>query len=407
MPTYGAVAYRELYPGIDLVYRGTEGRLKSEFIVAPGSDPASIRLSYSGVEAMSIRGDGALVLQTDMGELVETAPFIYQRIDGQSREVSGSYQLLGEGQVGFSIGDHDRAYPLVIDPTLVYSTYLGGTNFEFPSDLAVDSAGSAYIAGGTSSNDFPTANPAQPVHGGGTVFGAPYNGALDGFVTKLNPAGTAVVYSTYLGGSGRSDGVGEIAVDASGNAYATGVTWSFDFPTTPGAYQTIKTGSLNEVFVTKLDGSGAMVYSTYIGGRGGEYGDGIAVDASGSAYVTGPTNSSDYPSTPGAFQTSNRRGVHDAFITKLDPTGSSLVYSTFLGGTRQDGGRGIAVDGAGNAYVTGHTSSGNFPTVNPIQASLNPGGNLPGFGPVDLFIAKLNPAGSALIYSTYLVDRNL
>ena len=385
VPTYGAVAYRDLYPGIDLVYRGSEGRLKSEFIVAPGSDPGSIRLAYTGVMAMSIRVDGALVLQTDMGELIETAPFLYQQINGHRREVAGSYLLLDAAQVGFSIGAYDMAYPLVIDPTLVYSTYIGGSRLDSPTDLAVDSSGSAYVTGGTSSNDFPTVN-----------------AALDAFVTKLNPTGSAVVYSTYLGGGGRSDGGSEIAVDSSGNAYVTGATWSFDFPTTPGAYQTIKTGSLNEVFVTKLDGSGAMVYSTYIGGRGGEYGDGIAVDASGSAYVTGPTNSSDYPSTPGAFQTVNRRGVHDAFVTKLDPTGSSLVYSTFLGGTRQEGGRGIAVDGAGNVYVTGNTSSGNFPTVNPIQATLNPGGNLPGYGPVDLFIAKLNPAGSALIYSTYL-----
>jgi hypothetical protein len=267
---------------------------------------------------------------------------------------------------------------------LVYSTYLGGSRNEFGGGIAVDAAGNAFVTGSTSSTNFPTTPGAfQTANGGGA----------DAFVAKLNAAGSALVYSTYLGGSGTDSPEG-IAVDAAGNAYVTGITRSTNFPTTLGAFQTAFGGG-DDAFVAKLNAAGsALVYSTYLGGSGNDAGSGIAVDAGGNAYVTGDTSSTNFPTTPSAFQTTNSGG-QDAFVAKLNAAGSALVYSTYLGGSGSDGGRGIAVDAAGNAYVTGGTSSTNFPTANPLQPAF-------GGGSGDAFVAKLNAAGSALVYSTYL-----
>ena len=266
---------------------------------------------------------------------------------------------------------------------LVYSTYLGGSALDFGAGIAVDSLGNAYVTGGTNSANFPTMNPLQPVFGGG-----------DAFVAKLNPSGSALVYSTYLGGSGGAYGSG-IAVDGSGNAYVTGNT-STDFPTM-NALQPAYGGGLYDAFVAKLNPAGsALVYSTYLGGSGDDVGIGIAVDSSGSAYVTGATDSTDFP-TMNPLQPSNAGGGDDAFVAKLNPAGSALVYSTYLGGSGDDVGIGIAVDSSGNAYVTGWTYSTDFPTMNPLQPANGDGGCCG-----DGFVAKLNSAGSALVYSTYL-----
>ena len=386
VPTYGAVAYRAVYPGIDLVYRGTAGRLKSEFRVAPGADPGQIRLAYSGVESMRLRVDGALVLATALGELIEESPAVYQEIDGRRVEVAGSYRLLGEGHVGFALGAYDADYPLVIDPTLSYSTYLGGSGIEDGKDIAVY-GGYAYVTGTTTSTDFPTPNASQDSHAGGEY---------DAFVTKLNTAGSALDYSTYLGGSGHDEGL-SIAVDSSGNAYVTGLTWSTDFITTTSAYDDTCGGcpGLRDAFVTKLDTAGALSYSTYLGGDMDDLGFGIAVDGSGYAYVTGYTESTVFP-TKSAYD-GTLEGSRDAFVAKLDPSQSgesSLVYSTYLGGSDYDEGYGIAV-GSGYAYVTGQTKSTDFvTTTSAYQGTFG--------GSSDAFVTKLNEAGSALVYSTYL-----
>ena len=275
---------------------------------------------------------------------------------------------------------------------MVYSTYLGGSGYDRGSGIAVDSAGNAYVTGGTSSTDFPVTPGAFQ-----TTCGNP-SSCGNAFVAKLNPTGSTLVYSTYLGGSGRSAGSG-ITVDSTGNAYVTGYTASTDFPVTPGAFQTICGGTCNgNAFVTKLNPTGsALVYSTYLGDRGG--GSGIAVDGADNAYVTGQTQSTDFPVTPGAFQTtctlSGNGDCNVAFVTKINPTGSALVYSTYLGGSNIDSGFGIAVDSAGNAYVTGNTYSSDFPTT-PGAFQTNYGGNR------DAFVTKINPTGSALVYSTYL-----
>jgi hypothetical protein len=280
---------------------------------------------------------------------------------------------------------------------LNYSTYLGGNFSDAGFSIAVDGGGNAYVTGSTGSSDFPVTPGA---------FQTNYGGSGDAFVTKLNPAGSALVYSTYLGGSGEEDGWGDgggIAVDSAGNAYVTGGTGSTDFPVTPGAFQT-NNGGGDDAFVTKLNPAGsALVYSTYLGGSGQDVGEAIAVDSAGNAYVTGGTGSTDFPVTPGAFQTKNA-GFGDVFVTKINPAGSALVYSTYLGGSGnddQEGGR-IAVDDSGNAYVTGGTFSTNFPTTpGAIKRVCRNCGGKKGVGG-DAFMAKFNAEGSALFYSTYL-----
>ena len=279
-------------------------------------------------------------------------------------------------------GDFD-AFVTKLSPTgsaLVYSTYLGGTSQDEGWSIAVDSAGYAYVTGGTDSTDFPTVNPLQPTSGGQT----------DGFVAKINPTGSALVYSTYLGGSTVDTGTG-IAIDSSGDTYVTGLTGSANFPTKNALQPAF--GGAYDAFVTEINPAGtALVYSTYLGGAGEDFGNGIAVDSAGNAYVTGETVSTNFP-TMNPLQPTFGGGYDDAFVTKINPGGSALVYSTYLGGSSYDEGYGIAVDSAGNAYVTGNTNSPNFPTASPLHKR---------GGGYDAFVAKINVEGSALVYSTYL-----
>ena len=285
-----------------------------------------------------------------------------------------------------------------LNPTgtaLVYSTFIGGTNFDSGRAIAIDAAGNAYVTGQTKSSNFPTT--AGAFDRTFNVDTCPRCGIdqEDAFVLKLNAAGSGLVYSTFLGGFDLDDGLG-IAVDTSGNAYVTGETGSVNFPTTPGAFRTTKIGAF-DAFVTKLNAAGsALVYSTYLGGTAVDYGSRVAVDAAGNAYVMGPTSSADFPTTPGAFDTT-ANGAFDVFVTKLNSTGSALIYSTYLGGTDFDSGGGLAIDSAGNAYVSGGTGSFDFPTT-PGAFDTLPGGP----NASDAFITKLNPTGSALVYSTVL-----
>jgi hypothetical protein len=377
IPTYGRVAYHGVYPGVDLVYYGNQQQLEYDFTVAAGADPGVIRLNVDGAQGLALDGQGDLVIRTAGGDVVEHAPVLYQDSAGGQQTVAGRFVLAGGDQVGFAVGAYDRARPLVIDPILNYSTYLGD---EKGTGIAVDAAGNAYITGSTRGNFATTAGAFQTTLGG----------FVNAFVTKLNPGGTALVYSTYLGGSGADGGDG-IAVDAGGNAYVIGSTSSSNFPTTPGAFQTAPGG----VFVTKLNAGGtALIYSTYLGNPVRDAGTGIAVDAAGNAYVTGFTSSSNFPTTPGAFQTTYGGGFDNAFVTKVNPMGTALIYSTYLGGSSMDLGNAIAVDAAGNAYVTGHTSSSNFPTT--------PGAFQTHLSGANAFVTKLNAAGAAPVYSTYL-----
>jgi hypothetical protein len=323
-------------------------------------------------------------------------PVVYQEVAGARRLIAGGYKVGADSQVSFSVGEYDRALPLVIDPTLAYSTYLGGSDLEDGNDIAVDSAGNAYICGITNSTNFPTANAIQ-----GT-FNPPINPNLvsrDGFVTKLNPAGTAFVYSTYLGGNA-DDRCNKIAVDASGNAYVAGETGSTNFPTA-NAFQATYGGGFSDAYVTKINPAGsALVYSTYIGGTIFDAAQAITIDSTNNVYITGRSTSADYPVVNPIQGTYSGGPGADAIVTKLNAAGTALVYSTYLGGSGGNGftaGFSIKVDSTGAAYLTGQTRATNFPTVNPIQSTF--GG---GFPDGDAFVTKLNAAGSALVYSTYL-----
>jgi hypothetical protein len=384
VPTYAKVKYEGIYSGIDLVYYGNQRQLEYDFIVAPGADPHRIAFDVHGAKRIRQDGRGELVFKVGADEIRWHRPVVYQEKDGARQSVAAHYVISGTNRVGFEVAKYDDRRPLYIDP-LIYSTYLGGSGADYSYGIAVDSSGNAYVTGVTSSTDFPTKDPLQTAKAGGN----------DVFVTKINAAGSALVYSTYLGGSG--DDVGSaIAVDSSGNAYVTGTTYSTDFPTM-NPLQPANAGGGSDAFVSKINASGsALVYSTYLGGSGSDYGAGIAVDSASNAYVIGTTYSTDFPTTSGAFQTAcGDAGClkPDAFVAKINPAGSALVYSTYLGGSGSDGGAGIAVDSAGHAYVTGRAGSADFPTKNPLQAY---------GGDVDAFVAKINATGSALVYSTYL-----
>ena len=545
IPAYTRVQYGEIYPGIDLVYYGNQGQLEYDFIVQPGADPSVIQLTFTGATPR-LDETGDLFLNTTDGDLRLRKPYIYQEIEGQRQPIDGGYVLSplpggkahpepsrrsqGEGahSLTFQLATYDPTKPLILDPILTYSSYLGGNGLDNGVAVTTDAAGNVYITGDTASNDFlaDVAEPSFDTFGGGsrdafvvkldsdgrlvyvTYLGGsardvghgiavdsldrayvtgetnstnfPTQGANadticgvdnscpgdnDAFVTWLNPSGSALIFSTFLGG-GNDDRSNAIAVDMGGNVYVTGFTESSNFPgqncfgeesgapggfgnrnafvlkydsttspiyscflggsgsdeglsiavdTAGSAYVTGRTRSDDfptqepfqpmfgggegdgDGFVTKLNASGsALVYSTYLGGNEDERGADIAVDAAGSAYVTGTTFTDNFPTTADAIQPA-LRGFRDGFVTKLNASGSALVYSTYLGGDANDIGRGISVDAAGNAYVIGYTRSDDFPTMNAIQPMSGGGDN-----EEDGFVTKLNASGSALVYSTYL-----
>ena len=392
VPHYGRVTYREVYPGIDLaLHAAPGGDLKYDFLVRPGASPDQVRLRFEGADAVAVRPDGQLAVETAAGTLLQAPPLSYQCRGGAAREVGNRYVVAPDGSVTFDASAYDPTRPLVVDP-LVYSTFVGGTSSDRIYGAAVDSSGNAYIGGTVVSSNYPTTLGA---------YDATYAGdgnTYDAVVTKVAATGSSLVYSTYLGGS-NGDEIDAITVDASGNAYVTGFTWSTNYPTTLGAFQPAKAGGTVDAFVTKLNPTGsALSYSTYLGGSAGsgdEMGLAIAVDASGNAYVGGDAQTTNFPVTSGAYQTSVADTIEDAFVTKLNALGTALVYSTYLGGSGGEFVSGIAVDGSGNAYVTGKTGSSNFPvTSGALQTTAGGSG--------DAFVTKLNAAGSALVYSTYL-----
>ncbi len=391
--THNEVSLGEIYQGIDLRLKAYGKNVEKIFTVRPGADATAIKLKMDGANSLKINEKGEIEVD---GVPIYSKPVAYQEINGKRHEVKVAYLLENSAPdtqnsslvYGFKVGDYDRSSPLVIDPVLAYSSYLGGGDYDQLYGIAVDISGNAYISGWTYSTNFPTTVGAfQTSYGGGTE---------DALVVKINPAGNALVYSTYLGGSGDDLGLG-VAVDSSGNAYITGQTYSTNFPIL-NPIQSVLRGQ-SDVFVTKINPAGnALVYSTYLGGSSGDVGESIAVDSSGNAYITGATPSTDYPTTAGAFQPAHVGLLYDdAFITKINPAGSALVYSTYLGGNGDDIAMGIAVDSSGNAYVTGQTSSSTtFPTsVGAFQPSY-------GGGTWDAFVTKINAAGSGLVYSTYL-----
>lgn len=386
VPRYGRVRMGEVYPHIDLVYYGGPRGLEYDFIVRPGGDPRAIRLEFQGPGKIRPAPGGALELGEARLEL--QLPQIYQEGPGGRVPVGGRFTRKGE-EVGFEVEGYDRNRPLVIDPTVIYSTFAGGNFPALHNELAgfaVDRLGNGYLV-----ESYGSAFPTTP-----GAYQAALKGTENVAVCKLDASGSALVYATYLGGSGTDLGKA-LAVDAAGDAYVTGYTNSPDFPVTPGAFQAALKGARN-AFVTELNAGGTgLVYSTYLGGGGFDAGSGIAADAFGDAFVTGYSSSVDFPVTPGAFQAA-LKGASNVFAAKLNPAGTALFYSTYLGGSGNDLGTAVAVDAAGDAFLTGYTNSADFPvTPGAVQPALS--------GVVNVFAARLSPAGSALFYSTYLGGR--
>lgn len=390
VPGFGAVVYHEVWHAIDVQLTARQGEIEEEYVVRPGGDASQVELTYSGIDRLQVDEDGSLVVVTPLGELRESPPRVYQQIDGQRVEVPGWYRLLSQTTYTFELGSYQPQYPLVIDPTLKYATFLGGAGDDRGRAVVVDSGGNAYVAGVTQSSDFPVVRGSMQTHLSG--------GLSNAFVAKLNPTGSGLVYATYLGGSGPDDARG-IAVDAAGSAYVTGVTSSRDFPVVAGFQRTLD--GPQSAFVSKLSADGtSLVYSTYLGYQ--SEGHAIAIDATGAAYLTGQTyGNAPFPTTAGAVQPApGETAGMNTFVAKLTLAGSALAYSTYLGGSLgdHDTGNGIAVDALGSAYVTGVTASQKFPVTHALQATF-PGG---GAGTDHAFVARLTPTGGGLVYSTYL-----
>ena len=384
LPVYEQIEYRSLYDGIDLVYRVNEERLEYDLRVAPGANYRAVQFEYHNVEGVTLGADGSLMAKTAWGEIIEKAPEVYQQTETVTRELRGEFHLVGPNRFRFDLLDQpDPAYPLIVDPLVTYIFGTGGVANDEGFGIAVDADGNAYIAGYTSSPDFPTQNPLQPSPGGGLY---------DAFVMKLNATGSQVVYSSYLGGS-EDDRGHDIAVDTTGAIYVTGYTVSTDFPL-QSPYQGTHGGGVYDAFVTKISPQGnALVYSSYLGGLGDDISNGIAVNSKGEAHLTGQTRSTNFP-TMQPLQSTLASINYDAFVTKFNAGGSGLLYSTYLGGGSSDYGRAIDLLPYGNAVVCGLTSSNDFPTLNAAQNSLA--------GGVDGFVANLTIDLSGPGYRTYL-----
>lgn len=449
---YGRVAYKEVYPGVSLAFHGQQKQLEFDFVVAPGANPASIRFDVAGAKRISTDAAGNLVLASAAGEVVFHKPITYQR-NGNEQEPVDSRFVVAHNTVAFKLGAYDRSRELIIDPSVSYATYLGGSAEDDAYAIAVDGSGNAYVTGQTASANFPVI--------AGAYQGS-YKGSIDAFVSKISATGTTLEYSTYVGGTGADSG-NAIALDGSGNAYVAGGTKSTtDFPVTAGSYQAAFGGGTVDAFVFELSSTGgSLVFSTYLGGSADDVATGIAVDSTG-VYAAGNTGSPNFKTTAGAYQTSlagtsngfitklNTSGtaavystllgvggeslnaiavdqsndiyvagaavnatfpttsgvvqatcsscgssISDGFVTVINPTGTGLIYSTFLGGSALDQALGIAVDGSKDAYVTGVTQSANFP-VQPSTPLVSFGGTQ------NAFVTEINPTGTALVYSTYL-----
>ncbi len=393
---YSKVGFQEVYKGVDVVYYGNQKNLEYDFVVQPHTSPASIRLKFAGAKRVTASAKGELALNMGNGTLQWHAPVAYQEIAGKRTPVSAKYVLKGTQEVAFAVGNYDASKPLIIDPELAYSTYLGGRDDDYGTGIAVDSAGYAYISGLTWSKDFPTS--------AGAFQSLASSGYGDAFVTKLSLDGSSVIYSTLFGGS-LYDAAYAIAVDKSGSAYITGETLSTDLPVSDGAYQPTygggdSSGYGGDAFVAKLTSDGSdIAYSTYLGGADDEIGLGIAVDTAGAAYVTGYTYSKNFPTTGGAFQGTLSTKYFSGFVTKVGADGTVLNYSTYLSGTYADYGSKIAVDANGNAYIGGFAASTDFPTTAGAYQTTNKGGFFYGS---DGFVTKLATDGMSLVYSTYL-----
>lgn len=404
IPTYKTILYKEIYPKIDLrYYFDTNGSLKYDFIVQPGGDPSNIKIKYEGIHNLTLTTRGDIQIKTTYGSVYEKKPFIYQEIDGKKQTIPGGYSIQEPAVFGFNIlSNYNTTQPLIIDPELAYSTYFGGTHYDYGNDITVDANGNVYIIGVTTSYDFPTKKP----------FDGILNGTTDVFISKLSPStggANSLIFSTYLGGTQNDLGSG-IALDSDNNIYITGNTNSPNYPLAYPYDSTYNGGLFGDAFVTKISADGTtLLFSTYLGGSDGDLGVDIDIDESKNIYLVGDTRSANFPTTPNAYDRTYN-GDGDIFVAKFSPPSVqktySLIYSTFLGGNEGEYSTGIAIDNNGHVYISGATESQNFPTVNAFDESYNGGGDA---GPYDVIMAKISTTQygqSSLTYSTYLGGSN-
>ena len=389
--SFEQIEYKNIYDGIDLVYYGNQSELEYDFKVAPGADPKTVGLRFVGADDLRVERDGSLLVRIDDEEIRQHKPLVYQESFGVRTMVSADYLLKRGGAVGFRIGEYDPGLPLVIDPVVSFGTFLGGSGTDTTLDVATDSQGNTYLAGLTNSLDFPSTNGFQTAFAGG---------AADIFISKLNNNLSQLLYSTYIGGNGDDRAFG-LDVDQAGNVYVTGFTSSANFPTINAMQGTF--GGIRDAFALKLDGSGTLVYSTYIGRSGDDRGHALEADSSGNVFIAGLTSSTTFPMV-NAFQSTFGGNPADAFVLQLNASGSALLYSTYLGGPASaqpvfgELVNEIRFDNSGSVYVTGFTETSSFPTKNALQSSF-------GGGTRDVFIAKFNPSRTgpdSLVYSTFL-----
>jgi hypothetical protein len=383
VPNYKKIRFKEVYKGIDLVYYGNQKRVKYDFVVKPGEDTEQILLKYDfgGKEgSIEINQKGELVIKTQVGVIIEKKPYCYQKINGKEIEIPIKYNVVGDGTYRFLVDEYEKGCDLVIDPEIVYSTYLGGLNEDSGTSIAVDNQGNAYVTGQTDGG-FPV------------TMGAFNENRRQIFITKMNSKGNALLYSTYIGGTAVNgyDTVESIAVDKEGNAFIYGNTSHKDFPTTTGAYLT-SFNSGGRLFITKINKTGnQLLYSTFFGGSIGNIATSLALDEGGNAYLTGEAGASDFPTTSGAYR-EKLQTTRDVFVSKLNSDGSGLIYSTFLGSGY---GQVIQINLVGEVYIAGETGSADFPvTANAFDKSIDHSQKG--------FITKLNSTGSDLIFSTFL-----
>ncbi len=385
IPTYGRVRYRGVYPGIDVVFRGNGRALEYDFEIAPGASVADVRVSFEGAALVKNQADGTLVIRLANATVTQPKPHIFQFRNGERVSVEGGYLLREDNTVGFEVASYDHSLPLIIDPVLEFSTFLGGQADDGGLAVTVGPDGGAYVTGTTRSVDFPVQNAPQASFAGGLT---------DAFVAKLTPDGSALAFATYIGGS-RTDIANAIAVGENGEVVVAGTTnSSADFPLV-NALQPQYGGGLTDGFVLGLSADGAALnFSTYLGGSRADGARGIDTDSSGSAFVAGFTVSRDFP-VLNALQSGFGGGLNDAFVAKLAPGGAALTFATYIGGSRADAANGIALDSSGNALIAGNTTSyADFPTANAYQSTYGGGLN-------DGFVLKLTTDGSALAFSTY------
>jgi hypothetical protein len=384
VPHFLKVDYQEVYPGIDLTYYGNQRQLEYDFTVRPHASPDTIKLKFSGVDRIEIGVEGDLILHTVAGDFRHERPRVFQHRNGVEESVEGQFVLLGSGRVGFKIGKYDSDLPLVIDPKFVYSTYFGGigANGDIGYDLKVDALGTTYVTGYTSSMDFFNTNLSTTAPGGGN---------LDGFVMKVDPSGTTVLSAVYFGGSADDEGH-RIALDNAGSVYVTGYTSSIDFPIVNGFQTTLR--GRKDAYVMKVDNAVTQIlFSSYIGGNRDDLPLGLSVDANYNVYVVGETISTDFPLAAPIRNRLDPDTATDAFITKISPAGS-IIYSTYLGGRGADRAYDVASDADGNAYVAGYTTAAIPNVLNAIYGGPN--------DPRQAFIGKLSPDGGTILLFAYI-----